>query len=445
MNNRKWLTVLLVCMLAIGLLAGCSSKGNEGGGGAASNNPGNNGGSGGSKDAPIKLTMWGGVPPESGPQAAVDNWNAENPDIQVEYIRFVNDDEGNLKLDTALLTGQNVDLFVGYDLTRLTKRVESGAVLDLSEFTDYPIVEKIGPDSESWKIDGKFYGIPTKKSVNFVALNKDMLDEAGLEVPKEWTWQELREYAKILTKDNRYGFIQHLETFPGPMDSILDKTGYVKADGASNMDDPKIVEWLELMNGMMSEDKSTPPLGEQITSKMPVENVFLSGEAAMLNIGEWLIRSSNNFTDFPRDFEIAFAPVPRMMDNPEDFHIVGGLGDIVSINAKTKHKEAAWEFLKWYTDGGMTPLAAGGRLPASKEVDQEVALKSLLGGNEATYDVPSLNYVLFEDPTVTFVSSIPQEMKDMRRQEYEKYFLGNQSVADTVANMVKRHNEFLKK
>ncbi len=444
MNSRKWFKVLLVGMLMIGLLAGCSGKSNEGvGNSVAPENKGNNGGE--TKTEPIKLTMWGGVPPESGPQTAVDNWNAEHPDVQVEYIRFVNDDEGNLKLDTALLTGQNVDLFVGYDLTRLTKRIESGAVLDLSEFNDYSIMDKIGPDAEAWQIDGRFYGIPTKKSVNFIALNKRMLDEAGLEVPTEWNWQQLREYAKVLTKDNQYGFIQHLETFPSPMDSIMDKTGYVKEDGTSNMDDPKIMDWLELMNGMMTEDKSTPPLGEQITSKMPVENVFLSGEAAMLNIGEWLIRSSNNFIDFPRDFEIAFAPVPRMMDKPEDFHIIGGLGDIVSINAKTKHKEAAWEFLKWYTDGGMTPLATGGRLPASKEVDQEVALKSLLGDNEATYDVASLNYVLFEDPTATFVSSIPQEMKDMRRQEYEKYFLGNQGITDTVANMVKRHNEFLKK
>src|SRR5690606_8137212 len=114
----------------------------------ASNNGGTTSSDSNSDSGPatesIKLTMWGGVPPESGPQAVVDAWNAENENIQVEYIRFVNDDDGNLKLDTALMTGQNVDLYVGYDLTRLKKRVDAGVAVDLSKYNDYDIDAKIG-------------------------------------------------------------------------------------------------------------------------------------------------------------------------------------------------------------------------------------------------------------------------------------------------------------
>src|SRR5690606_13573118 len=124
---------MLTLMAALIILAGCSSGTNNSGG---KNNPDAGKGGASSSDV-IKLTMWGGVPPESGPQTVVDNWNKENPNVQVEYVRFVNDDDGNLKLDTALLTGQNVDLFVGYDLTRLTNRINSGVALDLSEFSDY--------------------------------------------------------------------------------------------------------------------------------------------------------------------------------------------------------------------------------------------------------------------------------------------------------------------
>ena len=118
-------------------------------------------------------------------------------------------------------------------------------------------------------------------------------------------------------------------------------------------------KWLETLNAMMAEDKTTPPLGEQLTSKMPVEQMFLSGEVPMLNIGAWLLRSSNNFTDYPRDFTIAFAPVPRLSEDKEGYVMRGGLGDYISINAKSKHQEAAWEFLKWYADGGMAPMAEG--------------------------------------------------------------------------------------
>lgn len=446
-QRSKRLASLLSLLLIVALIAvGCAS-GNNGNSGASNDNDPAAGGSnsGGKANEKIKLTMWGGVPAEAGPQAVVDAWNDENPDIQVEYVRFVNDDDGNLKLDTALMTGQNVDLYVGYDLTRLKKRVDAGVALDLSGFTDYDIVGKIGPDAESWTIDGKFYGIPTKKSVTFVALNKDMLDEAGLPVPTEWTWEELREYAAALTTEGRYGFVQHMEVFANPMDAVLAKEGYVKDDGTSNMDHPAISQWMETLIAMMNEDKSTPTYGEQVTSKMPVENLFLNGEAAMLNVGEWLIRSSNNLTDFPRDFTIAFAPVPRLVEDPSDHLTNGGLGDIVSINPKSEHVEAAWEFLKWYTDGGMMPMAAGGRLPASNAVDQEEAMASLLGDVGDTYDIASLQYVLFEDETPTYVRSLGQEVIDARKQEYERFFLGDQTLEQTIANIVKRHNEFIAK
>ena len=395
-------------------------------------------------DSVVKLKMWGGVPPEAGPQEVVDAWNKEHSDIQVEYVRFVNDDEGNLKLDTAIMTGQDVDLFVNYSASQATKRVTSGVAADLSTFTDYNIDEKMGPEAENWKINGKYYGVPTTKSSYFVALNKDALDAANLPVPKDWTWEEMMEYANKLKKESGYGFIQNTEPFVDPIDSALAKEGYTKADGTSNLDHPLVRKWLESLNKMMKEDKTTPPLGEQLTSKMPVEQMFLGGDVPMLNIGAWLIRSSNDFTNYPRDFKIAFAPVPRLAEDAADFMTRGGLGDYISINSKSKYQKEAWEFLKWYSDGGMAPMAAGGRLPASKDADQDAAIKSMLGDKADTYDQESLMYVMFENKTPNFVRTVPEEVMDLRSQEYEKYFLSAQDLDATIAAMVKRHNEYLK-
>lgn len=443
MKQKRKAAAWLAGALAIGLLSGCGGSGNNGSGTDAAGSE-SGGAGGGSADA-VKLTMWGGVPPENGPQEVVDNWNAEHPDIQVEYVRYVNDDDGNLKLDTALSTGQSIDLYVNYTLTNVDKRIKSGTALDLGEFGDYDIDAIMGPDAAAWQIDGKYYGLPTKKNAMFIAFNQDALEEAGLEVPKAWTWDEAKEYAaKLKEQGFQYGLVQHTNALVDSLDPVLVKNGYTKADGTSNLDDPLVTKWLETLGVMMKEDQSTPPLGEQLTSKMPVENMFLGGEAAMINIGEWLIRSSNNMADFPRDFKIAFAPVPRLFENEADYIKAGGLGDFISINAKSKNKEAAWEFLKWYADGGMLPMAAGGRLPSSSAVDQEQAISYLLGEHADTYDRESLEYVLYEDQTPTFVRSIAQEVVDIRTQEYEKYFLGTQSAEETVAAMVKRHNDWMK-
>lgn len=443
MKKKGWVAGWTALVLIMGLLAGCSGGG-DGSGGNTSGKAGEQAGGNAKTGNTVTLKMWGGVPPEAGPQQVIDAWNKEHPDIQVEYVRFVNDDDGNLKLDTAMITGQDVDLFVNYSISQASKRVESNLALDLSPFSDYNIDEKMGADAESWKIDGKYYGMPTTKSPFFIALNKDALDAAGLPVPRDWTWDELREYAKKLKTGSNYGFIQNMEPFVDPIDSILSQEGYTKPDGTSNLDHPLVKKWLETLNTMMKEDKTTPPLGEQLTSKMPVEQVFLSGEVPMLNIGAWLLRSSNNFTDFPRDFKIAFAQVPRLADSADNYVTRGGLGDYISINARSKHQAEAWEFLKWYADGGMAPMAAGGRLPASKDANQEDALTSLLGDKKDTYDLESLMYVMFEDKTPTYVRSLPQEVMDMRAQEYEKFFLGAQSLDQTIQAMVTRHNDFLK-
>lgn len=68
-------------------LAGCNLAGGGGGGGGA------------------VLNVWGGVPNETGPDELCKAFMDENPDIKVTYTRYVNDEPGNLKLDTSLTVG----------------------------------------------------------------------------------------------------------------------------------------------------------------------------------------------------------------------------------------------------------------------------------------------------------------------------------------------------
>ncbi|MCL6457194.1 MAG: extracellular solute-binding protein [Gorillibacterium sp.] len=444
MKRSRWLTGGLSLIMVAGVFAGCGNteEGKSDGSAPSSSaaattvtkTPGKT----------IKLKMWGGVPPESGPQAVMDDWNKQNPDIQVTYERFVNDDSGNLKLDTALMTGQDADLYVNYAYTKLQKRKESGLALDLGTFTDYNIDEKMGTDAKLWQIDGKYYGLPTKKNMSFVWLNKDALDEAGLPIPAlDWTWDDMKTYAAKLTKDKRWGLLQHESGYAGAVDAATAAIGYLKADGTSNLNNPLAAKGYEVLQEMMQKDKSMPLYGEQMTSKMPTDTMFLKGEAAMLYAGEFIFRSASNLTDNPRSFKIAFATVPRITKNENEFKYPGGLGDVVSINAKSPNKEAAWKFLKWYADGGMMPMASGGRIPSSKDVNADEAIKLLLNGVESTYDLDSLKRVVF-GTFPTYVSNLEQQVNDLRREEYEKYFLNKQDLQTTLENMAKKHNDFLK-
>lgn len=438
MKRNRMLISALSLILVVVLIAGCGGNNKNNVSGTPTNN-------GATTTKKIKLTLWGGVPPEAGPQAVVDAWNAENPNVQVEYVRFVNDDAGNLKLDTALLAGQDADIYINYTLSRLQKRIDAGVAVDMSAKTDYNIDEQMGPEAKQWMINDKYYGMPTKKNMAFIWLNKDMLDAAGLPIPPlDWTWSDLQEYALKLKQPNVWGLLQHDAAFTTQFDGTIGGDGYVKADGTSNFDNAYWKQGFEILHNMMFKDKSTPEYGEQLTSKMPVDTMFLKGETAMLTAGEFIFRNANNLVDFPHDFKIAFAPIPRISKDQTNFKYPGGLGDVISVNAKSKNQEAAWEFVKWYADGGMLPMAPGGRIPSSKSVDSTEAIDLLLKGYEENYDRDSLNKVVF-GKFESFQLNVPQQVIDARKEEYEKYFLNKQDIDTTLKNMAERHNEFIKK
>ncbi|CAH1201758.1 Putative ABC transporter substrate-binding protein YesO [Paenibacillus plantiphilus] len=430
----------VVILMIVAALSACSSNNNN-----SQGTSGQAGSSNGSSDKVVNLTFWGGVPAEAGPQEIVDTWNKQNPNIQVTYVRYVNDDSGNLKLDTALVSGQNVDIFANYTKPLLSKRVSSGAALDLSPFSEYNIDDKMGAGAKEWLVDDKYYALPTKRNMHFVWLNKDALDEAGLPVPTDWTLADVEKYAKALQTDTRWGYA----SFPFwrdvvSFDGSLAVQGSVKEDGTSNFDAPIVGEALQQQYDMMHTSKVSPPISLIETTKMNLIAEFLGNKVAMLNAGEWVFRDANNLTDYPRDFTAAFAPLPRMTEGQDDFRYLGGLGDAIAINAKSEHTKEAWEFLKWYADGGMLPQAAGGRIPASKDADQAKAIELLLGDLKDKYDLESLERVLSNE-LPTFQVSLPQEVLDIRTEEFDKYYIKAQSLEEAIQNVVKRHNEFLKR
>ncbi|GAA0381298.1 ABC transporter substrate-binding protein [Paenibacillus motobuensis] len=441
MRNRRWMIAGLALLIALPLaLAGC--------GGSGDSNQMEGTTSPGSSTAdsdPIKLTLWGAVPSENGPQEVVDNWNKQNPDIQVEYVRFVNDDAGNLKLDTALISSQPVDMYVTYDYSLYEKRIKAGNALDLSKFSDYDVDAKMGEGAALWKVDDKYYGLPTQKGLSFVWLNKDMLDAKGLPIPTEWGLDEFRDYAAKLKSDHVWGLAQSDYYFNVPINGSLQKQSLqlTNADGTSAFDNPLTVKTLQVYSDMMFTDKSLMPHTEQITSKPALDQMFVKGEAAMLFSTNQIFRTTNNIQEFPRTFKVAAAPAPKVNKDQTDYINAGGLGDVISINPSTKHQEAAWKFMKWYADEGMLPMAAGGRVPSSKDFPVDEAVALMFKGVEDTYDLDSIKRVMFGDLPLG-LSRLDRKTGTEQQAIYDKVFTQKLSPEEGAKELARVHNENLK-
>lgn len=407
----------------------------------------------------VMLRMWGGVPPEAGPQAVCDNFNELYKDkgIQVEYERFVNDDTGNLKLETNLLSGTGVDLYMTYTPDLLAKRAGGSMALDISELAardGFDLNQYFGTMAESFYVDGKPYSIPTKLDQYGIVVNKDMFDAAGIEVPTEWTYDEFREIAKKLThgegQEKVYGmFWNSQQDLTYLFQYLVAQTNggdpMYLSETETSFQDPVVIKTVELLNNMMNVDQTSPTHTDSMTQKLSQEGMFLTGKSAM-TVGPWMVRSIKDKATYPHDFTTAFAPYPVVEEGQRNF-TQGGYGDHLCINPKSENVEEAWEFAKWYATEGMLPVVSGGRIPASNTFDPEEVAKVFLEGAEDHIDLESSMRVLITPVDNYAVPSITNHMAEVKKvsvEELEKIFIGQQTVEDGMAKAKERADALLK-
>lgn len=408
----------------------------------------------------VTLRIWGGVPPESGPQKSVDDFNAAFKDkgIQAEYERFVNDETGNLKLETSLLSGNDVDVYISYDPAQLEKRASGNMALDLSELIkrdSFDITGIFGEMSKSYYIEGKPYSIPTKLDQYGIVVNKNMFDAAGLEVPTDWTVDEFRETAKKLThgegQDKVYGMFWNTQQDLLAMTYMNVQTLggnplYKEGGKEANINDPVNIKIVDMINSMMNVDKTSPTHTDSVTQKLSQEGMFLTEKAAM-TIGPWMVRSIKDTTQYPHDFVTTFAPYPVVEAGQRKF-TQGGYGDHLCINPKSQNVDAAWEYVKWYSTEGMLPVVAGGRVPSANTYNADDVTDAFLSGAEALFDSEAAKKILITPADNYAVPSITTKLPEIRKilqEELEIIYTGKQTVQEGLEKAQTRANEQLAK
>jgi len=364
----------IIIMLLVGIAAAGFASGKDEGSAVAS-----------PSGAPVLLKWWGGVPAEYGPEIVVKMFNEAYKDkgIQAEYVRYVNDDTGNVKLETTLLSGGDIDVFMTYNASNLYKRGTGGMTLELGALlkkAKFDVLKELGEGAAPYIYDGKYYGLPTKMENYFLLANKNMFDAAGIPLPESWTYDDFRKVAKQLTKGEGQSKIYGMywnsaqEIFrPSYICQRVLGPNFLYKEGGkeTNLDNPEFVQFNQMVQDMMWIDKSTITHTDHVTQKLSVESTFLAGKAAM-SVGVWTIRSIKDLEKYPHDFVTAYLPVPVSSTSKAKYGIGEGvIGDYICINPQTKNPDQAFEFLLWYIKGGMLGGTPYGRVPIYKGISPE--------------------------------------------------------------------------
>lgn len=411
---------------------------------------------------PVVLKFWGGVPAEYGPGQVIERFNAEYKDkgIQAEYVRYVNDSTGNMKLETTLLAGGEVDVFMTYGLNYLVKRGEGGMAVELSQKLKDAGFDMLAEQGELTKPyifeGGKIYGIPTKFEGYFILANVSMFKAAGIELPLGgWTYDEFRETAKKLThgegQDKVYGMFWNSEQEifrPSMIAQTVLGNDYYYADGgkATNFDNPEFIVLNQMIQDMMYVDGSTITHTDDVTQQLTVESTYLAGKAAM-SVGVWTIRSIKDREKYPHDFETAYLPVPVSSVEAAKYAIGdNAVGDYLCMSADTKYPAEALEFMLWYTRGGMVEGTPYGRVPLNKAVSNETKLEAYMRNGEGILHAESVKKFL-DIPDNLPVNTITTKMAEIQKvfnEALERIYTNSADAATALKEAKIQADEFLK-
>ena len=261
---------------------------------------------------------------------------AEKNGVTVNLSAIPLDDYLYTKLPTSFATGSGPDVFLA-SAAVITPYINSGVTLDLAPYMSEELKADFTPTAfEGIQIGDSIYAIPFEADLLAFFYNKDMLAEAGIEVPK--TWSELKDAAVALTTDTTWGLNFH--TAPGahsrmqfPIFVWQQGKNLIEADGTSNLNSPETIKALQYWHDLMASGGLMETDGDMDGMKL------IGEETAMMISGNWeILRFEKDYPDFP----IGVAQIPLPDEGGEYASCAGGWK--ICVNSASSYVDTAVDF-----------------------------------------------------------------------------------------------------
>lgn len=305
-------------------------------------------------------------------KAIVDEWNADNPDIQVEIVQAGWDGIYD-KLITQFTGGTAPDI-IHFEAASITSFAQDGYLADLGDLIDPELKGDISDGIwESVTVDDQIVAYPSTMQSYMVFANTDLLEAAGVEIPTGDTmsWDELREIAQATTTADTFGLGWGLGSPTSAMMSLSlgFGGGYFEGEGEDatiEVGDDETAA-IERIHQMRYEDGSIEPTS-LTQSGSDVLATFYGGKIAMTVQGSF--QATNIANDAPEGFNwVALPPLEGtegalQSANPQTY----------SVNIDSEHVEESAQFLDFLMSGeNLASIAfADALIPSSGAAQAEV-------------------------------------------------------------------------
>lgn len=302
----------------------------------------------------------------------------------------------------------------------LSKFINAGQVADITAWTDGSdyATDKAGIAPFTWDVtrfDGKQYGVGALGAAFGIFYNQDLLSAAGVtEFPK--TRDALVEAAKATTKDGVWGF-QFRDRFPDYahwdwLPYVHDDDGDIMtADLTAQNLSPAGAAATQYLADMKLVHKVSPEAGAYDWNTQKA--LFEAGKIAILH--DEFPQATVWEVDKPLPFALGVAQAPASSDGGKQT-TMGNFG-YATISEKSENKDAAWEFVKWWTSADViNPYAANIGLQGVRTDSTPPYASKLLQQVQAEF-VPAVQGVQIDENYYQMLTNLWPEVEKAYRGE----------------------------
>ena len=276
----------------------------------------------------------------------VAEFEAANPDINVEAIYSGNYDDTRVRALSALASGEPAQLAVMFSIDAYDL-IEQGLIVPF---------ESIEGVSQEWldsfypalmansRIEGQTWGIPFQRSTIVAYYNRDMFREAGLDpdAPPS-SWDEIVSMGKALTDEDTWGLMIPSTGYPYWMFQALaiqNGEELMSGDGLTTyFDAPEVVEALDFWLSLSTEHGIMPTGTVEWGT---LRQAFLEGQTAMMWHSTGNLTAVRNAATF--DFGVAELPANVRPGSP-----TGGGNFYIFEETTPEERAAALRLIEFMT------------------------------------------------------------------------------------------------
>jgi len=299
-------------------------------------------------------------------KSLIKQFEEENKNIKIQYDDAAIGEPMETKLNTLFAGGAGPDI-IGHGILSVANRVEAGHYVPITEYFNKwegkdDIMESVLANG-TYK--GEIYGLAYSTTPYIFAYRKDMFAEAGLDPEKPpKTWEELREYARLLTKKEGDRIVRAGFAFPMAAGNFVEFDVFVFGNDGRFYDDsnmptintPDKVEVFEFLKSFIDE-VNLPYNNNEV-------NPFIKGNAAMTLINNVALRPMLDDPELKDKVGIAVPPYNKTKATFSGCNML-------FIGRDCKNKDEAWKFIE-------AALTKEQVLERSKQLNIPVTRKSLL-------------------------------------------------------------------